>query len=100
MCQANQLLLGGRAQCANRWDDFDARNHRIVGLAIGHSLRDPAPQEFVRHGIDFHPLAAAVRDQTGGLLQYQAAIWRGGRQPAAAPFFHEMLVVLAGLETQ
>ena len=79
MRQANQLLLGGGTERSNRRDHFDARHHRIVRLAVGHPLRDPSPQEFVRHRIDFHPLTAAMRNQTGGLLQQQTAIRRGGR---------------------
>ena len=100
MGEANQLLLRAGLERANRRNHFDARHDRIVGLAVGHALRDPAAQELVRHRIDFHPLAAAVRNQAGRLLQNQAAIGRGGRKPAAAPFFHQMLVIFAGHEAQ
>ena len=41
-----------------------------------------------------------MRHQSGRLLQQQAALRRGGRQPAAAPFFHQMLVIFARLEAQ
>ena len=79
---------------------FDAR-HRGVGLlAIRHALLDPPMHQPISGGVDLDPLTAAVRQPGRGLEQQQALLGGRGKEPAAAPFLHEILVVFCRLKAQ
>ncbi len=95
-----QLLLAVGGHRALRRNHLDARHRRIVVVAVGHALHDPAAHQPVSVRVDFHPRAAAVRGCANRLQQQQAPVRRGGKQPSAATFFHQMFEVFSRLEPQ
>ena len=100
MGQDDQLLLAIAAQNAFRREHLDARDRRIVRIAIRHALFDPAAERAIGGGCGIQPLPAPVRQLAGRLQQQQAAVRSGGEQPASASLLDQVFEILRRLEAQ
>ncbi len=94
------LLLALLAHRPLGREHVDPHDGRVVFVAVGHALQNPAPHQPVGVRILLQPGAAAVRGRADRLEQQQALIRRGRKQPPAAALFDQVLEIFPRLEAQ
>src|SRR5262249_9153673 len=68
-------------------------HHGILGVAGGRARGDPAADQLVLVGTDFHALAAGVRHLTRRLQEQQAVLGGVGQQPPTACFLDQRVEI-------
>src|SRR2546430_11113896 len=81
----NEQTLRGALMVAPLLREGDEALERgFVGDGVGHAFAQPADEDFVGFRTVLEAEAAFVRDRSGGLLNDEAFVRRGGKQAPAA----------------
>jgi hypothetical protein len=74
-----ELLGGAHGHDALLWKNFDARDDRIVGIAVRHALGNPTHEQTIVVRTGVNALATAVRERGYTFEEKKASLWRRGK---------------------
>ena len=100
MGEHHELLVHIALHRALARSNLDACDCGVIGFSVRHPLRDPAHQQPIIVRVRFEMFAAAVWQNGCAFQQQQAALRRGGKEPATARFLHKMFVIFGRFKTE
>lgn len=100
MRRDGERLLGVLTEADLGGGDGDPLEDGVTGLLSRQPLLDPLFEDFIERPVRLQPLAPAMRDKPGSLVQEEAFTRSGSEHAPAAAFVDERGVIEVGIEPQ